>query len=440
MLGPCKTRLRPRRPDRACIAVVVMLQLTGVIRKVPYSYSVRNLVVRWRITLLTGLAFTLVVGLMTVMLGLRQRHVQADRVERHPRQRHRPRRRRDRRAVQQPRLRRHQGAGAAPARRARTTTDKPLASWEVYVVVNQPIAVRKCPVCGELAPVDRFGQKLMPHGDPECPGSGAKVVGTPRPALPPGARHRGPGASRAWSTASTCTRAARGSTRPASSRCPGTKGETAIQAVIGEGLARELGPGPGQEGARGRRLLRPGAAQVDRRRHHEVGRLDVRLGGLVQVPDRRRAVRQADLHHLRRAGRRQADAAADAGEGPERQLQEAGRRRVHRDGVLLAAEHDEPAVPLRDPHRRGHHGRRRRVRHHEHDVRRHQPADQGHRRVAHPRLRPVAGAGVVLLRGGPARPDRRAARLRRRLAVRRLDGVEHRVAAARAAARASCCG
>jgi ABC-type lipoprotein release transport system permease subunit len=44
--------------------------------RVPLRYNVRNIAVRWRTTLLTGLAFTLVVGLLTVMLafvnGMRQ--------------------------------------------------------------------------------------------------------------------------------------------------------------------------------------------------------------------------------------------------------------------------------------------------------------------------------------------------------------------------------
>jgi putative ABC transport system permease protein len=37
--------------------------------RIPLSYNLRNLIVRWRTTLLTMLAFTLVVGLMTVMLA-----------------------------------------------------------------------------------------------------------------------------------------------------------------------------------------------------------------------------------------------------------------------------------------------------------------------------------------------------------------------------------
>jgi ABC-type lipoprotein release transport system permease subunit len=45
------------------------LLLLASIGKVPLSYNYRNLLVRWRITLLTGLAFTVVIALLTVMLG-----------------------------------------------------------------------------------------------------------------------------------------------------------------------------------------------------------------------------------------------------------------------------------------------------------------------------------------------------------------------------------
>src|SRR5262249_47979436 len=37
--------------------------------KVPLAYNVRNLLVRWRMTLLMALAFTLVIGLLTVLLA-----------------------------------------------------------------------------------------------------------------------------------------------------------------------------------------------------------------------------------------------------------------------------------------------------------------------------------------------------------------------------------
>lgn len=46
--------------------VIVLLILLS---KVPLSYNVQNLLVRWRTTLLTGLAFTMVLALLTVMLA-----------------------------------------------------------------------------------------------------------------------------------------------------------------------------------------------------------------------------------------------------------------------------------------------------------------------------------------------------------------------------------
>jgi ABC-type antimicrobial peptide transport system permease subunit len=48
---------------------LMFLQLVGLAPRVPLGYNFRNLVVRWRTTLLTTLAFTLVVGLMTLMLA-----------------------------------------------------------------------------------------------------------------------------------------------------------------------------------------------------------------------------------------------------------------------------------------------------------------------------------------------------------------------------------
>src|SRR4051812_944646 len=53
----------------AALIVLMLLQTVGLAPRVPLGYNIRNLMVRWRITVLTGLAFTLVVGLMTVMLA-----------------------------------------------------------------------------------------------------------------------------------------------------------------------------------------------------------------------------------------------------------------------------------------------------------------------------------------------------------------------------------
>lgn len=48
------------------LALMLLLALIG---KVPVGYNVRNLVVRWKTTVMTAMAFTLVVALMTVMMA-----------------------------------------------------------------------------------------------------------------------------------------------------------------------------------------------------------------------------------------------------------------------------------------------------------------------------------------------------------------------------------
>ena len=50
------------------VALAVVLLLWGIC-EVPLSYNIRNLTVRWKTTVMTALAFTLVLGLMTVMLA-----------------------------------------------------------------------------------------------------------------------------------------------------------------------------------------------------------------------------------------------------------------------------------------------------------------------------------------------------------------------------------
>src|SRR5215467_10546964 len=59
-----------RYPGLALLVGVTLAMAAVLLApRVPLSYNFRNLVVRWRTTLLTALAFTLVVGLMTVMLA-----------------------------------------------------------------------------------------------------------------------------------------------------------------------------------------------------------------------------------------------------------------------------------------------------------------------------------------------------------------------------------
>ena len=56
-------------PHVILIVYATDLLLLFAIGKIPLGYNVRNIVVRWRISVLTGLAFTVVVGLLTVMLA-----------------------------------------------------------------------------------------------------------------------------------------------------------------------------------------------------------------------------------------------------------------------------------------------------------------------------------------------------------------------------------
>src|SRR5262249_26311038 len=56
-------------PYVVLVVYLVDVLLLLAIGKVPVAYNVRNLVVRWRITVLTALAFTVVLGLLTVLLA-----------------------------------------------------------------------------------------------------------------------------------------------------------------------------------------------------------------------------------------------------------------------------------------------------------------------------------------------------------------------------------
>ncbi|HEX4143452.1 MAG TPA: FtsX-like permease family protein [Pirellulales bacterium] len=53
----------------ALAVVALLVAALALVGSIPVGYNLRNLTVRWRTTLLTALAFTLVVGLMTVMLA-----------------------------------------------------------------------------------------------------------------------------------------------------------------------------------------------------------------------------------------------------------------------------------------------------------------------------------------------------------------------------------
>ena len=86
---------------------LMFLQAVGLAPRVPLGYSFRNLMVRWRTTLLTTLAFTLVVALMTVMLAFVNGMYSLTKGSSVRGQYDRVVRRRARRSVQRPGLWRH---------------------------------------------------------------------------------------------------------------------------------------------------------------------------------------------------------------------------------------------------------------------------------------------------------------------------------------------
>jgi ABC-type lipoprotein release transport system permease subunit len=201
------------------LTVVLTLQMLGVLRRIPFGYNLRNLVVRWPTTLLTGLAFTVVVSLLTVMLAfvngmfrLTQASGQSANV-----------------------LVLSEGAteesvsslGYGDVTKIdhwptvlKDEQGHPLTSWEVYLVVNQPIPN---PQPGK--PQRRFLQ----------------VRGLKDPAQTGRVHNLALRAGGAWFSEADI--------QPV----PGSAtGEQAIQVVLGEGIARVLGQD------QGKRSLEPG--------------------------------------------------------------------------------------------------------------------------------------------------------------------------------------
>jgi ABC-type lipoprotein release transport system permease subunit len=195
------------------LSIVLLLQLAGLLRRVPFGYNLRNLVVRWPTTLLTGLAFTLVVGLFTVMLAF---------------------------VNGMNRLTENSGQAANVMVLSDGATDEafsslgfgdittidqwptvqkdengePLTSWEIYIIVNQPIP--------NAPPGGRQRRFLQMRGlkDP------VRTSRVHNIRLHPGG---------AWF-----------STTGIQPLPDSATGEQAIQVVLGEGIARELGPDQGK--------------------------------------------------------------------------------------------------------------------------------------------------------------------------------------------------
>ena len=184
------------------IALIVALAFLG---RVPVLYNLRNLQVRWRTTLMTALAFTLVIALMTVMLAFVNGMYKLTE------------------GSGQPGNVMVLSEGATDEAFSnlgfsdtgdiellpevlRDAEDQPLVSRETYVVVNQPVRIRQVG-----RPRGRFTQV---RGVVDAPLSGAVHALE----LHPGGE---------WLSREGV-------------RSVG-EGQEAIQAVIGEGIARELG-------------------------------------------------------------------------------------------------------------------------------------------------------------------------------------------------------
>jgi len=121
----------------------------------------------------------------------------------------------------------------------RDDTGRPLASWEVYLIVNQPVAGTGS---------GRKKRFLQVRGLDDPARSGA-VHGFP---LHEGGEWFSPAGVEPLQT-----------------------GRPAIQAVLGEGIAREMGKDIGKENARGWRHLRCWPRALARHRHPPVRRLDI---------------------------------------------------------------------------------------------------------------------------------------------------------------------
>lgn len=192
------------------LLIAVLLLTVG---KVPLRYNFRNLVVRWKTSLLTILAFVMVVGLMTVMLAFVMGMYKLTQGSGHPGNV----------------IVLSEGAldelfsnldydKTSPLENwptvERNDNNQPLVSWETYLVVNQPIANAE-----EGKPNRRFVQ-LRGLLDPIRSGQVHDIELKP---------------SGQWFSDA--------GVQPLTGE---NEGETAIQAVLGEGIASVIGKDRGK--------------------------------------------------------------------------------------------------------------------------------------------------------------------------------------------------
>jgi hypothetical protein len=201
----------------ALLLVVAVLGVLVLFVRVPLRYNVRNLMVRWHVTLLIALAFTLVVALLTVMLAFVKGMYQLTETSGQP----------GNVIVLADgatdelfsNLGRKDTSGLPfhPDAKERVVVEngEPLASFETYIVVNQPIPV---------APGEKPRRRFVQVRGIKDPLLSARVHGLQ---LYPGGEW--------FSEAGVRKFAGQG------------EGEKdAIEGVLGEGIARELGRDQGK--------------------------------------------------------------------------------------------------------------------------------------------------------------------------------------------------
>lgn len=234
-------------PLVGAILLIVLLLKTA---RVPIRYNLRNLVVRWRVTVLTALAFTLVIALLTVMLAFVEGMYRLTEGSGQPGnvlvladgatdEMFSNLGYRDTNDIEYcPEARKHV---------LRDEHDQPLCSREVYMVVNQPV-----PIQPGQRPRRRFLQvrgiddpvmSARVHGLELYPGGKwFSTAGVEKLSEQAGTAAPSPGKESAGTAASTKPAGGAPDTTSA-----GITRSQAIQVVLGEGIARELGHDQGKE-------------------------------------------------------------------------------------------------------------------------------------------------------------------------------------------------
>ena len=241
-------------PSAAAVLLVVGLLLLG---KVPLGYNLHNLSVRWKTTLMTALAFTLVIALLTVMLAFVNGMYQLTLASGHP----------ENIVILSDGATDEAFSNMKPVEVAdidhqpgvaRDATGRPLASREIYLIVNQSLP--------DAPPGQPKGRRLQLRGIENMQMAAA-------------VHHVSLQAGGKWFSDAGVESLPNRSAAENSRR-------TAVQVVLGSAIARELGRSrPAEQLASAhnrqrldvRRLVLLGRADLDRRRRHATVGLDVRF-------------------------------------------------------------------------------------------------------------------------------------------------------------------